>query len=162
MRTFWGINNEWKGKCEKLKPLLSHVDIIFPSIYILYLPGQVSYIAYDTYIRDNVGMALKLGVDLNKPVIPFIWDRVAGSNKQYKMSQLTDNVFKDYISKVLSTTYNNKEIAGVVWWGAPKYYYRKNIPQYNKEGKTEAEYINETNNYILRNGIAILNQIDSL
>src|SRR5690606_12977135 len=69
------------------------------------------------YLEDNLEIALKLGMQLKKPVLPFVWHRFHTSNEDHGLEIMPRDFFIDYIKRLRDYRYMNYGISGVIWWG---------------------------------------------
>lgn len=120
VREFWKRNNDWKESGNRLLPLLQKQDALFPSVYLLYNSKVVNSILSRGYTKDNVGQALAIGAQVNKPVLPFVYHRYPD------FSLVPLDVFRQQAEDILSTDVNGKRVSGIIWWGADNYYYKTN------------------------------------
>ncbi len=112
--------SKWKDKSLAFLPLLSECDFIAPSLYKYKSKNDGSGVNESDYVRDNVLMSLKMGSQINKPVIPFVWQRVHPSNKTNGYELINDDDFKSYLKTITTTTLNNKRVTGIIWWSNDK------------------------------------------
>ena len=118
---------------QQIGPLLQQCDILFPSIYIYYQDGKFTPNDNEAYGVENINEALKLGVQFNKPVLPFVWHRYHDSNRTIGLQLIPRDDFRTFITKILTTSYKSKHVDGLIWWGADGYYYRvKSAPLVNE------------------------------
>lgn len=112
--------NDWqKNKFNqpgKLTDLLREVDFIAPSLYILYPDEQIGHKRNLQYLKDNLDFALAYGKELDKPVIPFVWHRIHGSNKAYGNDIIPKKVFTEYVDYIASYSSNGYMASGVFWY----------------------------------------------
>lgn len=120
VREFWKRNSEWKESGNRLLPLLQKQDALFPSVYLLYNSTVVNGVLSSGYTKDNVRQAIALGVQANKPVLPFIYHRYPD------FSLVPLDVFRQQAEDILSADVNGNKVAGIIWWGADNYYYKTN------------------------------------
>lgn len=146
--TYWNRNNAWKSSSDKLQPLLNVCDILFPSFYIFYENKNVKGDNNIAFATDNISQMLKLGKMANKPVMPFVWHRYHVSNSKLGLQLIPVNDFCNYISTILNTSYGSVKAAGVVWWGADKYYFnvrsRPLIDEVEKSGSKQFDDYEDT------------------
>lgn len=102
----------------KLDIVLSLVDYIFPSLYTMYPNNQnrIGRERNEKYLSDNLRTALEYGVRLNKPVIPFIWDVVHPSNKEFGGRLVSKKELLQNINFIKNFRYKNTSVKGIVWW----------------------------------------------
>ncbi|WP_242916764.1 hypothetical protein [Pontibacter liquoris] len=100
----------------KLNKLLSEVDFIAPSLYIMYADEAVGRDRNLQYLRDNLDVALQYGKELGKPVIPFVWHRVHYSDNIKGQSLIPKEAFATYVDYIGSYVHNNNQVSGVLWW----------------------------------------------
>ncbi|AYD47984.1 hypothetical protein [Arachidicoccus soli] len=122
--TYWGRDSKWQQLNQNILPLLKECDILFPSLYVFYQQGSEDKAGNISYAQDNMMECLKLGVMINKPVLPYVWNRYHNSNKKIGLELIPINDFTAYIKAILNTSYLDEKAAGIVWWGADKYFYR--------------------------------------
>ena len=119
---------------KKIMPILKNVDFLTPSIYILIDDRTASSdkFAY-SYAQSNAAYAIKLGIELKKPVYPFIWHRYGSPNKSYGLVEFT--YFKNFIKSIADASYFGKKIDGIIWWECEDYVFnnRKSYKSVQKE-----------------------------
>src|SRR5690606_22987991 len=92
-RQYWNIDESFYIKNNALIDILKNQDFLAPSQYVFYIDnGSVK--GNLNYIQKNVEYALKLGKQLNKPVYPFVWQRVHPSNKCVGEALIPLNIFE--------------------------------------------------------------------
>jgi hypothetical protein len=144
---------------KKIMPILKKIDFLAPSIYILVdeRTGTSDTFAY-SYAQSNAEYVIKLGVELNKPVFPFIWHRYGSPNKNYGLIEFSH--FENFIKSISDANYLEKKIDGIIWWECEDYVFNS-----RKTYKSvEKEYSNITNkenhiDIIYRNYYKIINTI---
>src|SRR5690606_20786721 len=112
-----------KNTNQKLDPILKHVDIIFPCIYIPF-PAKVKSIQsnYD-FLRINLDLAFNYGDRLKKPVIPFVWYLYYSPDNTYWKELIPKDELWEYIKYIESyKSSSNKRVSGIVWWDTPTSY----------------------------------------
>ena len=122
-QNYWHRNEEWRKRAADLLPLFKEADIIFPSIYDFYDDSVASREKDAAYVNDNVVLALKMGARVNKPVLPFVWHRYHNSNPKKGYQLIPEDEFKSHLNAALNAKFKNKQIDGLVWWGADRYFY---------------------------------------
>ncbi|WP_161890522.1 T9SS type A sorting domain-containing protein [Pontibacter russatus] len=100
----------------KLDNVISKLDFITPSLYILYTDEEVGRERNLKYLRDNMDPALIYGKKYNKPVIPFVWHRVHFNSPLYGKQIMRKETLARYIKYVMNYSYNNYEPEGITWW----------------------------------------------
>ncbi len=131
--TYYNRNTKWMSSNQQIAALLQQCDILFPSVYIYYQDGRFTPNDNEAYAADNINEALKLGVQFNKPVLPFVWHRYHDSNHTIGLQLVPKDDFRNFITKILTTSYKNKHVDGLIWWGADGYFYRvKSAPLVNE------------------------------
>jgi len=131
-----------KNTNQKLDPILKHVDIIFPCIYIPF-PAKVKSIQsnYD-FLKINLDLAFNYGDRLKKPVIPFVWYLYYSPDNTYRKELIPKDELWEYIKYIESyKSSSNKRVSGIVWWDTPTSYSKtliRNtfIDDYNKKDQT--------------------------
>jgi hypothetical protein len=124
MLSYYGIPyrawNEWQkanyNPAGKFDRLLSEVDFISPSLYILYADEEVEHTSNLTYLKDNLDVALAYGKKFQKPVIPFVWHRVHASNDDYSNDIIQKDIFANYIKYIATYELDSHKASGVYWW----------------------------------------------
>lgn len=100
----------------KMNKLLSEVDFIAPSLYIMYSDEQVGHDRNIRYLKDNLDVALTYGKELGKPVIPFVWHRVHYSDDEKGQVLIKKEIFADYVNYIATYSHDNNKVDGVLWW----------------------------------------------
>lgn len=126
-RKYMSYNNEWRQRNMSVAPILKEADFIAPSLYAFF-PDSLREKDNKDYVEQNVSMALQIGKQLNKPVLPFVWNRWHDGNKQYGLKLIPVDEFQRLIQRILSVDYSGQKVAGVIWWGADQYFYSKKAP----------------------------------
>lgn len=163
-REYWKRDSIWSMNCESLYPILNQSDILFPSLYLLYLDTEVPEEENEKYLQDNVISALKIGKKLAKPVLPFVWHRISSKHTTLEKGYMSEKEFLHYISQIINVDYKGERVSGIVWWGNPKYFY-----QVENRGKLstrsykydETIYLKDLNQFIRTSSISILKELDS-
>lgn len=114
-RFFYDAQKKWNSK-NKFNKIIREVDIIFPSLYILYPKKQTSLKSNLNYLRKNLDEALNYGVRFNKKVIPFFGYTVHYGNNKYRSELLSFEEVKLYLDFIENYSYKNEKVSGVVWW----------------------------------------------
>lgn len=114
-RTYYASQNKWNEK-NKHDVLLSNVDIIFPSLYILFPDKQIGVKSNLNYFKQNLDTALSYGDRLGKPVVPFIWYMINPGNRKYGGELLSISEMERYLGFILSYSSYGQTIDGFVWW----------------------------------------------
>ena len=106
---------------KKLWPLLKNVDFLTPSLYLLDDKTERSEeFTLNDYAQNNIQYAIKLGLELKKPVYPFIWHRYSDHSKSsFGLVEL--DRFEKFMSVVLKSKKKKKKINGVIWWDCENY-----------------------------------------
>lgn len=144
---------------KKIMPILKNVDFLAPSIYILIDDRTASSDKFAfSYAQSNAAYAIKLGVELNKPVYPFIWHRYGSSNKSFGLVEFS--YFKNFIKSIADANYLGKKIDGVIWWECEDYVFNSR----KSHKSVEREYSTITNkeyhkDKIYRNYYSIIHTI---
>lgn len=100
----------------KFDSILVLTDIIFPSLYTMYPDSQFGRVRNEKYLKDNLVIALELGIRLNKPVIPFVWNVVHPSNKKYGGKLIDANEMIKNVVFIKEFRFKDNVVEGVVWW----------------------------------------------
>jgi hypothetical protein len=135
----------------KFDVILSAADYIFPSLYTMYPDRQVGRSRNELYLKENLIAALKYGIRLHKPVIPFVWSVVHPSNKLYGGQIISKEEVLSNINFIRNFKYKNTKTLGIVWWD-PDYNYFLKLTKTNI--KTDNKYLqsdileNYLNSYI--------------
>jgi hypothetical protein len=119
---YWQKNDLWKTQLDRLKPLFELVDALTPSLYDFY-PDTTRFTDDKVFIEDNLGLALKIGNTLKKPVIPYIWHRWHDGNPVFGLHLIDEKEFKLHLRRMLEANYNGTQVSGFVWFGAQNYFY---------------------------------------
>jgi hypothetical protein len=116
---FRGVN-DWQmdnyNTPGKLDKIISNVDFIVPSTYILYTDEERGHQWNVDYIKLNLKPALILGKKHGKPVYPAFWHRVHYNNKTYGHEIIQKEVLAKYVKLIKDYSYNNYKSAGAFWW----------------------------------------------
>lgn len=131
-RKYMSYNADWRNRNIKLTPILKECDFIAPSLYGFF-PDSLRDKDNQDYVTNNVSIALQLGSQLDKPVYPFVWNRWHDSNKQYGLQLIPVQEFKRHVKRILAVDYNGQKVAGVIWWGADKFFYNRKAPALMRE-----------------------------
>jgi hypothetical protein len=132
-RSYWNRNEDWRNRSFLLKSLLSHCDVITPSVYNLYTNLKYKY-TNKLYLLDNVSLALNIGNMLNKPVLPFV------THRWPNLKIIPKEEFADYIDKLFKIQYSGKHIDGIIWWGPDEYYYKTGNQELKREFKSDSSF----------------------
>lgn len=110
-----------------LDPILSEVDVIFPSLYVPYEQKQQAL----TFLKLNLDRSFEYSERLGKPVIPFFWYLLFPTDsKTLRHELIPKQDMLSYITYVKEyTSASGKKISGIVWWDTPTQYSRKMIKQ---------------------------------
>lgn len=101
---------------DKLDKILTHTDYLFPSLYTMYPDRQIGKKRNTKYLKENIETALKFGIRLDKPVVPFVWSMVHPSNKLHAGELVSKSEMIDNIKFIKNFEYKNEKVYGVVWW----------------------------------------------
>jgi len=101
--------------------LLSHCDVITPSIYLRYADEEVGQARNIKYLQENLDVAMEYGQRLNKKVVPYFWYRIHPMNKDYGLKTLSEKAMSAYMQSLMSYSYKGKKLGGIIW-------YEGNIP----------------------------------
>lgn len=119
VRNYWNRNQIWKSRSFMLEPLLNKCDLISPSLYDLY-PDSLLQTENKKYLEDNLCLALEIGKQLNKPVLPFVTHRWPNSEK------IPEKEFIKHIDTIFKTKFAGEGVSGIIWWGPDQYYFNNN------------------------------------
>lgn len=126
-RIFENSGPEWIDRQRDFVEILKHVDIIFPSVYDR-VPDNISIRQpqkdYD-YVKSNVEFALKMGYELDKKVMPFVWHRYSRKNRDYHLGLIPKDEFRRNIDAVYAAEYKGKYVDNIVWWGPDELFYKR-------------------------------------
>jgi hypothetical protein len=144
--TYWDKTELWKNQQTFLDPLFREVDIFTPALYDFY-PANVDWADDKAYFTDNIKVALKLGKEYNKPVIPYIWHRWHESNPNVGLQLIDINEFDQNLQWITKTGYENTFVSGLIWFDAYSYFYHikpglKNLDR-QKMGTSENQTVNK-------------------
>ena len=115
-----------KGSNQLLDPILSEVDVIFPSLYIPHTSKDQGL----SFLKLNLETSLSYGERLNKPVIPFFWYLLFSTDKSSRYEMIPRKDMHDYIQYIENyEPTKGRKVAGIVWWDTPTQYNRKLIKQ---------------------------------
>ncbi|WP_339698162.1 hypothetical protein [uncultured Marixanthomonas sp.] len=126
-RTYYKSQTKWNVGT-KLDAILSEVDYIFPSLYVLYPDKEKGEKANNIYWNKNLDTAFSYADRLDKKVIPFVWYIVSTNNKMFGGELLGKNEMSRYLEHIKNyiSPYNCK-VDGVVWWESSKKSFKKNV-----------------------------------
>lgn len=160
LTTYWDKTDAFYKKNEEdLKTIIQECDILFPSLYHFYDQVYLS-LSNEEYFEKNVEESIKLGLKYNKPVILFVWHRYHPSNKNVPNELIPDDEWGKIIKEVSTTTYKNKFLDGIVWWGADNYSFRVNEVGFRKDFQgTEKEFKVYNDKVLLKKADIILKQL---
>ena len=103
----------------KWQTLLSHVDFLAPSFYIIYADEQIGHENNIIFLELQLKNALLYSATLNKPVYPFFWYRIASTpavNSTYGRTIIPRQTIIKYLDFISSYRYMNRRISGLLWW----------------------------------------------
>lgn len=100
----------------KLDNIMSKMDFIAPSLYLLFADEEVGRERNMRYMKENLDMAMKYGQKYNKPVYPFLWHRVHFNSPLYGRQIMQKSVFTAYVKYMQSYSYNGTKLKGMYWW----------------------------------------------
>lgn len=154
----WGIyglpfrtvsaNEKWQRQCYQLRDLLKNVDVICPSLYMIYSERIVSRSYNERYIENNLRIALELGKELNKPVLPFVWPRWQGKGESF-MTLVPPEAFSAYVNKIMDAQVNGNKPAGLVFWDGEVYYYKQKQKQISREAPDLESFIKRHDSLVI-------------
>src|SRR5690606_7023990 len=80
---FWVFVNKYPayGSKNKFKNLLEKCDVLTPAYYARSLDRDIGREKNDLYLENNLDITFEYAIELNKPVIPFVWEFVHPVNK---------------------------------------------------------------------------------
>jgi len=110
----WQIENY--NPAGKFDNLLSKVDFIAPSIYMVHADETVGHERNLQYLKNNLDAALVYGKKFNIPVTPFIWHRIHTGDKMYGGEIIQKEVLASYIEFISSYALDGYMAAGAYWW----------------------------------------------
>ncbi|MBM4393526.1 MAG: hypothetical protein FJ090_20575 [Deltaproteobacteria bacterium] len=120
VRTYWDRDAAWHARNDALLPILDASDVVFPSVYDFYTDADIAEAEDLSYVRDNVGEALRLAG--GKDVLPYVWHRYHDSNATVGGRLIGEDEFKAHVGAVFEAEVEGARAAGVVWWGADRYF----------------------------------------
>jgi hypothetical protein len=120
VRSYWSRDADWQARNDALLPILDASDVVFPSVYDFYTEAEVAEAEDLAYVRDNVGEALRLAA--GKDVFPYVWHRYHDSNATVGGKLIGEEEFKAHVGAVFEAEFEGARAAGVVWWGADRYF----------------------------------------
>lgn len=154
----WGIyglpfrtvsaNEKWQRQCYQLRDLLKYVDVICPSLYMIYSERVVSRSYNERYIENNLRIALELGQELNKPVLPFVWPRWQGKGDSF-MTLVPADAFSAYVKKIMDAQVNGNKPAGLVFWDGEVFYYKQKQKQISKEAPNLESFVKRHDSLVI-------------
>jgi hypothetical protein len=120
VRDYWDRDTAWHARNDALLPLLDASDVVFVSVYDFYTEADVAESEDLAYVRDNVGEALRLAA--GKDVLPYVWHRYHDSHPTVGGKLIGEDEFKAHVGAVFDAEFEGARAAGVVWWGADRYF----------------------------------------
>ena len=133
---YWRRTPDFYGKLKKIEPLIKECDVFFPSLYIFYEENDKKVaLENEKYVIENTKEMIKIGQYYKKPVFVFVWHRYHPSNDKFGSESLPEKVFLTHIERIVNTSFQDKKVDGIVWWGADDYSFRQNDPAILKEFK---------------------------
>jgi hypothetical protein len=118
-RVYYKSQEKWNEN-NKFSYIFREVDIIFPSLYILYPDQQYGENANNEYWKFNLKCVFEYDRYFRKPIIPFVWYMVNPGNKIFGGSFLKLNELERYIEFLKNYEYDSRSISGIVWWEPSK------------------------------------------
>lgn len=108
--------------------LFESLDFLAPSCYMFDRINQTIAQKFAAqYIDNNIKYCLELGVKLNKPVYPFVWQRyqpyLEGYGYQNANMLIPRKDWIEYISRIVKTKIPTKNVDGVIWWHSMDFLY---------------------------------------
>jgi hypothetical protein len=138
-RTYYPSQKTWNAS-NKLDPVLSLVDYISPSLYVLYPDKEKGTKANNSYWHKNLETAFVYADRLNKPVIPFVWYMVNPGNNKYGGELLGKEEMKRYLNYIKQfASKNHNHVKGVIWWQPSDLAFSKNVRQPSHLSTKEVE-----------------------
>lgn len=124
------------GKFDKL---FGYCDFIAPSFYINYSDQQIGHVRNINYLQTNLQIALNYSGRLNRPVIPFIWELIHPSNKEFGGTIIPKDEYLDFANFLINYVYKGISIKGLFLWnpGVPSPVY------YNQSFRKQTRRMNE-------------------
>jgi hypothetical protein len=120
VRSYWSRDAAWHARNDALLPIIDASDVVFASVYDFYTEAEVGEAEDLAYVRDNVGEALRLAA--GKDVFPYAWHRYHDSNTTVGGMLIGEEEFKAHVGAVFEAEFEGARAAGVVWWGADRYF----------------------------------------
>lgn len=108
---------------EQWLKILKNVDFLTPSLYVLDDRSEIADNFSYNYGRSNAEYSIKLGLELNKPVYPFIWHRYSDHSKKSSHALIELQHFEKFVKGILGAKYKNKKVDGVIWWECENFLY---------------------------------------
>ncbi|GAA4440104.1 hypothetical protein GCM10023188_36980 [Pontibacter saemangeumensis] len=126
--SFYGIPyrtwNKWQienyNPTGKYDRLLSNVDFIAPSMYMVHADEDVGHERNLQYLKNNLDAALVYGKKFNIPVTPFIWHRIHSGDKKYGREIIQKEVLANYVKYISTYALDGYGAAGIYWWDNAK------------------------------------------
>lgn len=100
----------------KFTGILKHCDIITPSFYFMQTDEEVGKDKNLLIFKNNTEISLEYGAELNKPVVPFIWEIVHPNNKKFGGQLVPLTEFSEIMKFVSNHSYKGQKIQGFFWW----------------------------------------------
>jgi len=101
---------------DKVKRILELCDYISPSLYSQYPVKEIGIEKNNNFFKENLIYSLKLGAELDKPVIPYVWHIVHPSNKKHGGEVLSVDEMAANIEYIANFKSNGRSAEGVIWW----------------------------------------------
>lgn len=149
-RTYYSSQLKWNID-QKLDPILSLTDYLFPSLYILYAQKANSKQNYirktNDYLLQNLNTAFDYAERLHKKVIPFVWYLANSNQGDFNYELLDKEEMKRYINFIRDYRSDNAQVSGVIWWETKTPFIKNKIKQLKKTGTT-SDYSNIFHSYM--------------
>ena len=135
---FINRQKNYKAWNTAIAPLLQQCDVFMPSLYQYYPVSSTKGDSESSYIKQNMTECLRLAVQYNKMVIPFIWHRLYPDNREKGLALVPLSEFENRVKNIINTTYQGKGIDGLVWWGSDTYYFKQGNANMRSEMSSRA------------------------
>lgn len=137
---------------KKFDNILRTVDVICPSLYFDFLDKEKGADVNKLFLKNQLEVALDYGKRLNKKVLPFVWEIVHPSNKNYGGQLVPISEFKSKVNYICDFKHLNSSVSGFIWW-APG---NATLGHFQKKSRSFSQ--NKRNQYdanVNRNGVTI-------
>lgn len=101
---------------KKFSRILNECDVITPSFYLTVTNAQVGGAVNKARLKNNLIVNLEYGLQLKKPVMPFIWEIVHPQNEMYGGGLVPQSEFLNMFDYIIRFELEGIQVDGVIWW----------------------------------------------